>query len=500
MSCGLEDESPVSGSVLREPVATEAKDGVGATQVPLCVDLDGTLLRTDTLLESILQLVRRAPLNVVRLLAWRLRGKPVLKAEVARRVELDATSLPERAEFLAWIQQQKDMGRKLVLCTGAASRVAHSMTERFPLFDHVLCSDANSNLSGRTKALRLVAEFGGAGFDYAGNALRDLHVWRAARSAIVVAPTLPLKLQIGRVPRIERLFQRSLSWRAFPRAIRAHQWTKNILVFAPVVGAHLFADPRALTLSALAFMAFCVTASGTYIVNDLLDLPSDRHHPAKRLRPFANGELTIAEGAAAAAALITTGFLIGYAGLGWKFCVVLSTYLLVTLWYSLSLKRRAITDILCLASLYTLRILGGSAATGIEPSFWLLAFSMFLFLSLAAAKRSAELGALDSRKEQQAGGRGYTVQDLPLLLAFGVAAAYSSVLVLALYIFHRGEILYARPEILWLLCPALLYWVSRIWLKTYRRQLHEDPVVFALTDRPSLLIALASAALVWLAT
>jgi 4-hydroxybenzoate polyprenyltransferase len=246
--------------------------------------------------------------------------------------------------------------------------------------------------------------------------------------------------------------------------------------------------------------AFCLAASGMYIVNDLLDLDSDRQHPRKRVRPLASGDLQIAEGIAAAAALVVVSLAIGYLLLGILFLAVLCGYILVTLWYSLDLKRRAGADILCLASLYTLRIIAGSAATHIEPSFWLLAFSMFLFLSLAAAKRSMELAGVELRSEQQAPGRGYVVSDLPLLLAFGVAAAYSSVLVLALYIYSRAEILYAHTQVLWLLCPVLLYWVSRVWLKTHRRQLHEDPVVFALMDWPSRLVAVACVAIIWLAT
>jgi 4-hydroxybenzoate polyprenyltransferase len=288
--------------------------------------------------------------------------------------------------------------------------------------------------------------------------------------------------------------------RIWLRAMRAHQWAKNVLVFVPAAAAQMLGQPQVLVQSLLAFAAFCLAASGMYIVNDLLDLDSDRQHPVKRARPLASGDLKAREGLAAAVALVAGSFAIGYLLLGALFLAVLCGYVLVTLWYSLDLKRRVGVDILCLAGLYTLRILAGSAATHIEPSFWLLAFSMFLFLSLAAAKRSAELAGVESRSENRAPGRGYVVSDLPLLLAFGVAAAYSSVLVLALYMYSRAEVLYAHPQVLWLLCPVLLYWVSRVWLKTHRRQLHEDPVVFALADWPSRLVAVASIAIVLLAT
>ena len=283
------------------------------------------------------------------------------------------------------------------------------------------------------------------------------------------------------------------------KAIRPHHWAKNALVFVPAAAAHALSDVSALRASALAFIAFSLAASGSYLVNDILDRDSDRAHPTRRARAIASGALPIPAARVGAAILIAGGLAVGYFGPGLPFLGVLGAYLLVTLWYSLQLKQRPVTDILCLAALYTGRILAGSAATGIEPSFWLLAFSMLLFFSLATAKRATELAGLASRSEQQAPGRGYTVSDLPLLVVFGVASAYASVLLLALYLNARAEVLYTRPQLLGLLCPALLYWVSRIWLKTYRQELHEDPVVFALTDRPSLAVALICAGLVWLA-
>jgi 4-hydroxybenzoate polyprenyltransferase len=490
----------------RRAMAMTSKPDTGASRrraapaVPLCVDLDGTLLKTDTLLEGILQLLHSNLLRGLSLLGWLLRGRAVLKAEVARHVDLDVAQLPVHEDFLRWLAQEKQQGRKIVLCTAAAESHARAIAARFGLFDAVLSSDATHNLSGRTKAARLVAEFGAGNFDYAGNAARDLSVWRAAHAAVVVSPTLPLAIQARRIPRVERIFARPAGrTRAWLRAARVHQWAKNVLVFVPAVAAHMIGEPRILAQSCVAFLAFCLAASGTYIINDLLDLSADRSHPAKRLRPFASGDLGAAEGIGAAAGLIGLSLAIGYVWLSGAFLVVLCGYILGTLWYSLELKRRPGADIFCLAALYAGRILGGSAATGIEPSFWLLAFAMFLFLSLAAAKRATELAGLESRSEQQAPGRGYTVSDLPLLLAFGVASAYTSVLVLALYVFSRAEVLYSRPKVLWLLCPVLLYWVSRVWLKTHRRQLHEDPVVFALTDRPSQLVGLVCIALVWLA-
>lgn len=288
--------------------------------------------------------------------------------------------------------------------------------------------------------------------------------------------------------------------KAWWRAIRPHHWAKNTLVFVPAAAAHTLSDPAVLWQSLAAFLAFSLAASGGYLANDVLDAVSDRLHPTKRGRPVASGELGPRAALTGAAVAVAASLAIGLFALAPLFLLVLAGYLLLTAWYSLDLKRRPVADIFCLAALYSVRIIAGSAATGIELSFWLLAFAMLLFFSLATAKRATELAELASRSEQRAPGRGYAVSDLPLLIVFGVAAAYSSVLLLALYVNARADVLYTRPMLLWLLCPLLLYWVSRVWLKTYRRELHEDPVVFALTDRPSLAIALLGAALVWLAS
>ena len=482
------------------PTTSDHPSEPEATAVPLCVDLDGTLLKTDTLFEAVLQLLRRSLFHGLQLLAWLFRGRAGFKREVARRVDLDVARLPVNEEFLAWLRAEKAQGRPLVLCTAATESFAGTIASHFGLFDDVLASDSRRNLSGRHKGERLATKYGAGRFDYAGNALRDLGVWQLARAAIVVTPTLPLALAMQRVPRVARVFNRPGSHgRTWLRAIRVHQWAKNLLVFVPAVAAQLVWQPPVFMQCLLAFVAFGLAASGTYLVNDLLDLDADRRHPTKRLRPFASGDLQITEGLAGAVALIGGSLLLGHFLLGDLFLLVLCGYVFATFWYSMDLKRRAGADILCLAGLYTLRILAGSAATHIPPSFWLLAFSMFLFLSLAAAKRSTELAGLESRSERHAPGRGYAVSDLPLLLSFGVAAAYCSVLVLALYVFSGAEAQHARPQVLWLLCPVFLYWVSRVWLKTHRRQLHEDPVVFALTDWPSRVVAVACVTILWLA-
>lgn len=481
--------------------AATQQPAVARTAIPLCVDLDGTLLRTDVLLEGMLKLLRRNPAYAVLMLFWLIRGRTVLKDEVARRISLAVDGLPVNQELLDWLQAEKAAGRRLVLCTSAWHTIAAAVARRFAMFDEVLATDESVNLLGGNKARRLVDRFGERGFDYVGNALPDLSVWRRAHAAIIVEPTLALASLIRRVPHVERVLMsrrgRSMSWL---RACRVHQWSKNVLVLVPALAAHRILEPAILADTLVAFASFSLAASGNYLLNDLFDLDSDRVHPTKKHRPFAAGELHIAEGVVAALVLILSGLILGGAVLGGLFLGILVAYLLVSWWYSLSLKRNPVVDIMCLAALYTVRVIAGSAATGIEPTFWLLAFSMFLFLSLAAAKRVTELGSLRAQGATASAGRGYDFQDIPLLLSFGVASGYLSVLVMALYVESGAEALYGEPRLLWLICPVLLYWISRIWLKAHRLQLHEDPVVFALSDRPSQLAGILCVLLVVLAT
>ncbi|MBX5463851.1 MAG: UbiA family prenyltransferase [Steroidobacteraceae bacterium] len=287
---------------------------------------------------------------------------------------------------------------------------------------------------------------------------------------------------------------------AWVRALRLHQWAKNLLVFIPLLTAHLVPDRTLITQALLAFFCFGVCASASYLINDIVDREADRAHPRKRMRPFASGELAPHQGVAVAAVLFVAGFSAAWFGLNVLFFSTLVLYVASTHWYSFVLKRIAMVDVLVLAGLYTLRLLGGSAAMGIAPSFWLLSFSMFLFLSLAVAKRYAELSMMLSEGRSKAAGRDYSTADLPLMLAVGVCSGLISVLVLALYVHDGTAGRYKHPELLWLICPLMLYWVCRVWRKTHRRELHDDPVVFAIVDRPSTVVAGAIAALVWVAS
>lgn len=467
------------------------------TASPLCVDLDGSVIRTDLLYESLLLLIKRNALYVFMAVLWLLQGKAVLKAQVAARVELDPSSLPYNLELLDWLRSERARGRRIWLCTAANDRLADAIANHLGIFDGVMASDERINLAGRRKADRLVASFGYRAFDYCGNEWRDVAIWRCSNGAVVVHGGPALERQVAaEVPIVQSFPWGGSRIRAALRALRLHQWAKNVLIFIPLLAAHRAADPTALGHALLAFVAFSICASSVYLLNDMLDLEADRQHPRKRKRPFACGDLPLTAGFVLIPLLLLLGGTIA-ALLPRDFQIVIGGYYLLTLAYSLALKQLVIVDTTALALLYTVRVIAGAAANEIPLSFWLLLFSGFFFLSLAFVKRYAELAAVQKQRKLHAAGRGYSVTDLPMLEGLGIAAGYMSVLVLALYINSPANaILYRHPQYLWPLCGLLLYWMSRIWMKTHRGRMHDDPVLFALRDRVSLLIGVLAAVIV----
>lgn len=468
---------------------------------PLVVDLDGTLLRTDLLHESALRLLRQSPTLVFALPGWLAGGKAILKRRIAERVSLDASTLPYDERVVDWIREQRKSGRRVVLCTASDEKYAHEVAEHLRLFDEVIASDGITNFSSERKAEKLRARFGDHGFDYAGNSSADIPVWKRARNAIVVSASSAVSREAHAAAKVEREFERPrASLRTWAKALRLHQWLKNLLLFLPLLGAHQILNLFLLQNAAIAFLSFGLCASSVYVLNDLMDLESDRRHPRKRQRPFAAGKLSSLAGLAACALLLTASFALAFF-VGPMFLFWLGVYLLVTLAYTFWLKRKALVDVLSLAGLYTLRIIAGGAAVGLTASFWLLAFSLFLFLSLAFVKRYSELKVMLEQGEHEAHGRGYRAGDLSLVEVMGVVAGFSAVLVMALYI--NGETvvqLYAHAELMWLIVPVLLYWISRMWLKAHRGEMHDDPVLYAVRDPVSLVCGATFLGILWVAS
>jgi 4-hydroxybenzoate polyprenyltransferase/phosphoserine phosphatase len=461
-------------------------------EVPLCVDLDGTLVRSDLLVESWFALLKCDPLAALLAPFWLYFGKARLKHEIAKRVDLDVRTLPYDGEFLDYLREQHRQGRRLVLATASNEKYAHEVARHLGIFASVVASDAQTNVCGAQKQRMLTQTFGARGFDYAGNARADLAVCAEARQALWVSP----QLGVGRAARMRFREPQRAPLQPYVRALRPHQWLKNLLVFVPLLAAHKFADVTLLVQASVAFVAFGLCASSVYLLNDLFDLPADRAHPRKRYRPFASGAASPKVGLLLVLALLLAAFGIA-AALSAALLAVLAAYFVTTLAYSLWLKGKVIVDVLVLAALYTVRVLAGAAAVAIEPSFWLLAFSTFLFLSLAMVKRYAELLDLKSVGNSAAQGRGYQLMDLGTIQSQGVAAGYCAVVVLALYINSSDvPVHYTRPEVIWLLCPLLLYWISRMWQRAGLGAMHDDPIIFALNDRVSRWVGAASAIVV----
>jgi len=470
----------MQGSVEVRPVKPEEQ---AVPSPALVVDLDGTLVKTDLLLESVLALIKQRPRCVFSLPAWLLKGKAHLKQQIASRVSLDVSILPYREELLDYLKAQRAQGRTMVLATSCDAQIARQVADHLKLFDLVFASDGCTNLSAKSKRDRLVSEFGEKGFDYAGDSRHDLAVWASARKAIVT--NCKVTSRVAKLAPIDRVFDSgSQSLGARLKPLRLQHWLKNLLVFVPLLAAHRPNEIALLGKALLAFLAFGCFASSGYLTNDLLDLASDRRHPRKRYRPFAAGDLSLSYALRMIPLLVGLGCFIGTL-VSPIFVAVAWTYLGLSVIYSLCLKRIVLLDVIVLAGLYTLRIIAGSASVAIWPSPWLLAFSTFLFFSLALVKRYSELAV------NHVDTRGYECRDEELLASMGIASGYLAILVLALYInTATAHLLYRQYGVLWFLCPLLLYWISHIWLSAHRGKLSDDPVVFATGDRTSRILIL----------
>ncbi len=462
------------------------------SDVPLCVDLDGTLIRTDLLWESLLTLVKCSPASVFWIPFWLLHGRAYLKDQIARRVQIDVTSLPYNRDVIDYLRKERQGGRKLVLATASHEDFARKIATHLGLFDGgVLGTTAALNLKGPAKLKVLQERYGSRGFDYIGDASADLPVWAHANQALVVTDSPSLVGRVKEVALVGHVFDRRRNrLRILYKALRVHQWAKNVLILVPLIASHHLTDVSLSLAAIVAFVSFSLCASAIYILNDCLDLEADRRHPKKQHRPFASGELSIGAGLAMSLGCLTASFTLA-AMLPHTFLIVLGGYLALTTAYSLYLKSFVLVDVIVLAQLYTLRVYAGGAATGIVPSHWLLTFSLFVFLSLALMKRFTEIRLMSQSDRKGVLGRGYRTSDAEHIASIGSSSGLIAVLVLALYISSKEVLeLYSHPEYLWLVCPVMLYWITRAWMLTYRDRMEDDPVVFAVRDRKSYILAL----------
>ena len=464
----------------------------------LCVDLDGTLVRTDLLFESLARLLRQKPWLLPLLPFWLLGGIAAMKQRIARNITLDVATLPFQTEFLEWLRKQKAAGRSLILTTAADESLARQVADYLGIFDGVLASDGHRNLKGAAK-LAAIRERVTGPFDYAGNDAADLPIWRECGTAIAVGASPALLARIGRPASSVLTFESPGGrFRDYVAALRVHQWAKNVLGYAPLITSHEIFHWRLVGRCTLAMLLFGLSASAQYIWNDLVDLETDRRHGTKRLRPFARGTLPIEAGFVLAPLLLAAAFAGAWA-LSATFTLTLAVYTVAALSYSLFFKKAVLVDVFVLSGLLLLRVVAGQLVTGVVYSVWLLSFGFFLLLSLAFSKRCIELSNARSG-EESVFGRGYQAADLPQVNAFGVCSAFLAAMVFMLYLqSDRVRELYRSPDLLWLLAPLFLYWIIRVWILSSRGQVHDDPVMFVLKDRPTWWVAVLSALIMLLA-
>ncbi|HVG26299.1 MAG TPA: UbiA family prenyltransferase [Acidobacteriaceae bacterium] len=483
-----------------------------APGVPLCVDLDGTLVKSDTLVDSVLALARQHPRELLHIPGWIAQGKAQFKRHVTAAVELEVEHLPYNRPLLEWLRIEHGQGRAIYLATAADKTLAERVATFLGIFAGVLASDGSTNLAGGNKLQAFRRQFGER-FCYIGNARPDVELLCACESPMTANPhrALTAGLRKANITVAGNFEDRGTIVPSWLRAVRLHQWAKNTLIFVPLLLAHAW-TAATLTGAAVAFVSFGLCASATYILNDLLDLEADRKHPRKRKRPFAAGDLSAFAGVAAVVVLMAVALALAILlprmvasvpgpyllRQPYKFLEWLGLYTATTLTYSLYLKRKLLLDVFVLSGLYTVRILAGSAATGVPVSAWLAGFSVFFFLSLAFVKRFSEMEGLRERGGTTSSGRGYHVGDLEQLRALGTGAAYAAVVVMTLYINHPETLeLYRHVNRLWLVVPVLLLWLSQVWMLASRGQMHDDPVVWAITSPRSLLLGLVMATVVW---
>jgi 4-hydroxybenzoate polyprenyltransferase/phosphoserine phosphatase len=458
--------------------------------VPLVLDLDNTLIRTDLLHETVFAYLKQNALGLFSLVAWLLKGKAHLKQQLARHVTLEVDDIPLNDEIVAYAEAEKAKGREIVLATAADSLLAIRIARRFPFIDRTIASDGVTNLKGATKAEKL-AEMFPDGFVYAGDSKTDLAVWKHAKGAVLVGTAGSVGRAAARLTQIEHTIKRPARLKDWVKEARLHQWAKNALVFVPLMlGGHML-DLAAWTSAGIAFLALGILASSTYLLNDLWDIADDRRHWSKRNRPLAAGRISIAHAVAAMPVAMIAAFALG-ALVNPLVVVTLGAYLALTVAYSMGIKRKPILDAFTLAVLFTIRLVLGIVAVGVMASPWLLVFSMFLFASLSFAKRNTEVQRMtDNGGSGRISGRGYFTTDAPFIMAMGVSSGIGSVLILVLYLTQDALAadFYSDSVWLWLMPAALFLWIGRIWMLSFRGELNDDPVAFAMKDPKSLMLA-----------
>ena len=467
----------------------------------LFVDLDNTLTRSDFFLEPLLRLLRKDPMVILLLPLWLIHGRGYFKKQLSDRISIDVTEIPFDDKVLEYLSQEHKAGRKIVLATASNQVFANQVANHLGIFDHVIASSLDLNTKGKNKLAAMKRYAGEQSFDYVGDSHADILIWKHINRALVVSPQPGVLKRLKKLSVPVELVHPAPAFAVYLKALRPWQWLKNSLIFVPMILAKQLFDPTSFIACIVAFISFSLVASAGYLTNDLLDLEVDRKHPRKNKRPIAAGILSLWNIVFLIASLLLGGLIFAWT-ISTDLALLLLLYFMVVLAYSLELKRHALLDVILIAGFYATRIIAGGLAAGVEISFWLLAFSMFIFLSLALVKRCTEIRSDSGRKSDNLiPGRGYYKDDEPLLTTMGVSSGYLAIVVIALYL-NSDEVaaLYNSPQSLWLVCPLILYWISRMWLKTRRDEMDDDPLIFALRDKVSLIIGGLLALVILLAT
>jgi len=442
--------------------------------VPLCVNCENALFKTQIFYEALFLYIRRNPFYIFLLPIWLLQDRSALIHQMSKDVQINWSTVPFCERVVERVRAARNDGRRVFLLTSMPKAWSEMLSNEFAGSEVISLSEA--------------ASFGSRGFDYIGDGRRDLALCKSARRVLLVSSDRAAIADASAVSSVESVVSKErIGPLTFFTMIRVHQWVKNLLIWVPLLAAHRLTSIRGIALATAAFLSFSFCASSVYVLNDLLDIESDRQHARKRNRPLAAGKIAVHQALAVGLLLFVAAAWLALR-VSSLFTLTVGIYFAMTLAYSMRLKRQVIVDVMLLAALYTIRVVAGAVATTVVPSFWLLAFSMFLFLSLAVVKRYSEMLVTLSQDKQYAAGRGYSVEDLPVLLSLGVSTGIAAIVVLALYINDpTTSRLYPTTIWLWPVPPLMLYWVSRVWMKAHRGEMHDDPVVFAMRDWQSLL-------------
>ena len=465
-------------------------------QPPLIIDLDNSLITSDTLIDSISKCLSANIFNIFKLFLWILQGRSVLKYNLSKNFIINAKEIYYRSEILALIENSKKKGKKIFLCSGANENQVKIIYEDLGLFDDFYGSSLENNLTGKKKKKFLEEKFGFKKFEYLGDSAVDIPVWESCKKAYLINVSNAVKhkliknnIEYKEIKKRSSFFDQL---KVYIKAIRIYQWVKNLLIFLPIFLSQEFSEINFLQ-ALIAFACFSFISSFVYVFNDFLDIKNDRNHPTKKTRPIASGEINIFNLFSLALTITLISFLLAYLFLGNIFCYILLLYIMLNLFYSTLIKSIYFLDVLTLSSFYTLRLISGGIINDISLSPWLISFSIFFFLFLALIKRIGEIKNF-VKDNKVMYGISYDEKVLDINKYIIYFSSFISLLLLIMYFFSEKALtLYNNVHVLILICPLIIIWKVRLYRAAMQNNMHDDPIVYIVKDKLSwLLLAFTS--------